>query len=270
MVATSVLRGPFAWNLTRMRAIVTAHPSRVKSSASRSFCYGADMTNARSAPDPIEAVALLEEPNRRRLYDLIAGRRDPLGRDEAASALGISRELAAFHLERLLKAGLLEAEYRRLGGRTGPGAGRPAKLYRRSSREIAISLPDRRYGVAASVMASALAGLRRSAGVRAVTSVARQRGVAVGSAARERAATQPDAHDPFRDLVGVLREAGFEPDLDSTGSRVPSKLPVRRARRRASRSDLWDEPGLDRRRRRRAGLRRPRPGSIPRRAGAAS
>jgi predicted ArsR family transcriptional regulator len=176
------------------------------------------MTNARSAPDPIEAVALLEEPNRRRLYDLIAGRRDPLGRDEAASVLGMSRELAAFHLERLLRAGLLEAEYRRLGGRTGPGAGRPAKLYRRSSGDIAITLPDRRYGVAASVMASALAGLHGSAGVRAVTSIARQRGVAVGSAARERAAAQPDAQDPLRDLVGVLREAGFEPDHDSTGS----------------------------------------------------
>ncbi len=177
------------------------------------------MTNMRGSDDPIEALALLEEPNRRRLYDLIAGGREPIGRDEAASALGISRELAAFHLDRLLRAGLLESEYRRLGGRTGPGAGRPAKLYRRSSREIAISLPARRYDVAASVMAVALEAFDGSAGVRAVTAVARQRGVAVGAAARRRrASTRPDRRHVLKDLVVVMGEAGFEPDLDSTGT----------------------------------------------------
>ena len=165
------------------------------------------MRDSPGANDPIEAMALLDEPNRRRLYALIAGRRDPVGRDEAATALGISRELAAFHLDRLLRAGLLEAEYRRLGGRTGPGAGRPAKLYRRSSREIAVSLPARRYDVAATVMASALEALDGSTGVTAVTSVAHRRGVELGSAARGR-----------DDLVGVMREAGFEPELDATGT----------------------------------------------------
>jgi len=176
------------------------------------------MTNAPGADDPIGALALLDEPNRRRLYDLIAGRHEPFGRDEAAAALGISRELAAFHLDRLLTAGLLEAEYRRLGGRTGPGAGRPAKLYRRSSREIAISLPARRYDVAARVMASALEALHGSAGVKAVTAVARQRGVAVGSAARGRAATRPDGPNRLTALVGVLKDAGFEPELDPSGA----------------------------------------------------
>jgi predicted ArsR family transcriptional regulator len=176
------------------------------------------MTKARRAADPIEALALLEEPHRRRLYNLIMGRRDPLGRDEAAAALGISRELAAFHLDRLLQAGLLEAEYRRLGGRTGPGAGRPAKLYRRSSLEIAISLPARRYDVAADLMARTLEGVDGSAGVSALTVVARRQGVAVGTAARRGAATQADRPHGESDLVGVLRDAGFEPALDSVGT----------------------------------------------------
>ena len=176
------------------------------------------MTDERHAADPIEALALLEDPNRRRLYDLISGRRDPLSRDEAASALGISRELAAFHLDRLLRVGLLEAEYRRLGGRTGPGAGRPAKLYRRSSREIAISFPSRRYDVAASLMASALGALRGSAGIKAVTSAARQQGAAVGTAARRRVATRAGRQHHQADLVGVLSDAGFEPDVDATGT----------------------------------------------------
>ena len=55
--------------------------------------------------------------------------------NEAAASVGISRALAAFHLDRLVKDGLLIPEYRRLSGRTGPGAGRPAKLYRRAPRE---------------------------------------------------------------------------------------------------------------------------------------
>src|SRR5256885_16968278 len=82
----------------------------------------------------IERVALLDEPARRRLYDFLIGRDAPVGRDEAAAGTGMSRGLAAFHLDRLAEAGLLEVEFRRLTGRTGPGAGRPAKLYRRAQR----------------------------------------------------------------------------------------------------------------------------------------
>jgi len=95
------------------------------------------VTTERSPIDPIGAVALLEEPNRRRLYDLVVAGREAVGRDEAAAALAMSRELAAFHLDRLVEAGLLETEYRRRSGRTGPGAGRPAKLYRRADAEMA-------------------------------------------------------------------------------------------------------------------------------------
>ena len=91
--------------------------------------------------DEIDGVAALAEPTRRRLYDLVAARDEPVGRDDAVEALGISRELAAFHLDRLVEAGLLQTEYRRRNGRTGPGAGRPAKLYRRADRVVEISLP---------------------------------------------------------------------------------------------------------------------------------
>ncbi|HLO35721.1 MAG TPA: helix-turn-helix domain-containing protein, partial [Candidatus Deferrimicrobium sp.] len=93
------------------------------------------MTKKPTVDDPIGAVALLAEPTRRALYDLVVASGEPVGRDDAVAALGISRELAAFHLDRLVEAGLLETEYRRRSGRTGPGAGRPAKLYRRAERE---------------------------------------------------------------------------------------------------------------------------------------
>src|SRR5438132_1715833 len=87
----------------------------------------------------IDRVAALAEPVRRALYLYVAGQNDVVGRDQAASALGMSRRLAAFHLDRLVDAGLLEVSFRRLSGRTGPGAGRPSKLYRRSPHRIPLA-----------------------------------------------------------------------------------------------------------------------------------
>ena len=84
--------------------------------------------------DDIEAVALLDEPARRALYDWVVAQGDAVTRDAAAAAVGVSRSLAAFHLDRLVREELLVPEYRRMSGRTGPGAGRPAKLYRRGPR----------------------------------------------------------------------------------------------------------------------------------------
>ena len=114
------------------------------------------MTQGTRWSDPVSAIALLDEPKRRRLYEYVTSRREPVGRDEAAAAIGIGRELAAFHLDRLAEAGLLDVEYRRLGERRGPGAGRPAKLYRRSATEVAVSLPVRNYERIAKLLASAI------------------------------------------------------------------------------------------------------------------
>src|SRR6476661_2344927 len=92
--------------------------------------------------DAIAAAAVLAEPVRRALYEHVADRDAPVDRDEAAAATGIGRPLAAFHLDRLVAAGLLEVEYRRRSGRTGPGAGRPAKFYRRTrGLNVDLSLP---------------------------------------------------------------------------------------------------------------------------------
>ena len=90
--------------------------------------------------EEIEALAPLSDPTRRRLYLYVASRPQGAGREEAAEAAGVSRALAAFHLDRLVEAELLIAEYRRLTGRSGPGAGRTAKIYQRSPRRLAFSL----------------------------------------------------------------------------------------------------------------------------------
>lgn len=172
------------------------------------------MTKGVPVEDAVGAVALLGDHNRRQLYDLVAASREPVGRDDAATTLGISRELAAFHLDRLVAGGLLEAEYRRLNGRTGPGAGRPAKVYRRATREIEVSLPHRSYATAAKVFASALGRLDGPSSVEAVAEVARAEGRDVGVDARQDAGPRA-GHDRLKmALLDVLGEAGYEPEVD--------------------------------------------------------
>jgi predicted ArsR family transcriptional regulator len=157
-------------------------------------------------------LGVLQEPLRRALYLYVAARPGEVSRDEAAEAMGIRRSLAAFHLDKLADAGLLEVDYRRLTGRTGPGAGRPAKLYRRSSEAHQVSLPPREYELAAHLLASAVeqAG-RRTVDVEAV---ARDRGVAMGREWRGRLEPRPGGEHQVRAMEEVLSRYGFEPSAE--------------------------------------------------------
>jgi predicted ArsR family transcriptional regulator len=158
--------------------------------------------------DAVEAISLLDEPVRRKLYEWVCAQPGAVGRDEAAGAVGISRALAAFHLDRLTRAGLLEAEFRRLTGRSGPGAGRPAKLYSRAARDVEVSLPDRRYGFAAELFARALEEGRGDS--TALTAVARDAGAALGRKQRGRGRKRP--------ALTVLADGGYEPVMDADGT----------------------------------------------------
>src|SRR5262249_56333077 len=93
----------------------------------------------------IDRVALLGDPARRALYTYVTRQADYVSRDQAAAAVGIARGLAAFHLDKLAADGLLEVAYKRPPGRGGPGAGRPAKMYRRSLSQVNVTLPQRDY-----------------------------------------------------------------------------------------------------------------------------
>src|SRR4051812_48003427 len=116
----------------------------------------------------LDAVGVLHDPVRRALYRHVITRRGEVSRHEAASAVGVQRSLAAFHLDKLVDAGLLEASFRRLSERTGPGAGRPAKLYRRASTDHAVSLPPRAYPVAAELLAEVVDELGADAALHAI------------------------------------------------------------------------------------------------------
>lgn len=104
----------------------------------------------------LESVGVLAEPVRRSLYRYVVGRADAVSREQAADAVGVPLHTAKFHLDRLVEGGLLEVDFRRLTGRSGPGAGRPAKLYRRAERQVSVSLPERRYDVVGDVLAEAV------------------------------------------------------------------------------------------------------------------
>lgn len=169
-------------------------------------------SSPRSFDDQVVAVALLSEPVRRSLYSYVASQAGDVGRDEAAAAVGIDRSLAAFHLDKLVVRGLLEASFRRLTGRTGPGSGRPSKLYRRSAVDHDITLPPRRYELAARLLAQ---GVEAAAGatpaLEAVDGAARRFGRGLGTSIGEGLApgTAPDRCAPV--LCEALATYGYEP-----------------------------------------------------------
>jgi predicted ArsR family transcriptional regulator len=110
---------------------------------------------------------------------------------------------------------LLETEFRRLTGRSGPGAGRPAKLYRRSPREVEISLPARRYGLAAELFARAMDHAATDVSVDPLRDVAHDEGLARGRRARQASPAGPRGRSR---LLRVLSEGGYEPHVDEEGT----------------------------------------------------
>ena len=161
----------------------------------------------------LAALAALGDPLRRRLYRFVGGQDHPVSRDEAAEGVGISRSTAAFHLDRLADEGLLDAEFRRLTGRQGPGAGRPAKLYRRAAREISVSLPARRYELAAGILAAAV---RESTGTgtpvgAALERVARERGAQMAGTVTGHTGRRATRTALARAASEALAAEGYEP-----------------------------------------------------------
>lgn len=151
----------------------------------------------------IDAIAVLQDPVRRRLYEYVVAQGREVGRNEAAEAVGVARTLAAHHLDRLTGAGLLESGSRRLTGRSGPGAGRPAKVYTRARVERSVSLPARDYRTAAELLAEAAEQAGLDAGL---CVAARRRGESLRGAAAPCGGLD--------EAVELLAARGYEPHLE--------------------------------------------------------
>ena len=172
-------------------------------------------------------IAALAEPARRALYAFVSSQPDPVSREQAAEHTGLPLHSVKFHLDRLVEQDLLDVEFRRLSGRSGPGAGRPAKLYRRSDRQLSVSIPARSYDLVGDVLAEGVdRSVREGVPVKdAVHAAALAHGRRLGAAAvagADRAAVAADSGAPDEERIEherteqeraaqVLAGSGYEP-----------------------------------------------------------
>jgi predicted ArsR family transcriptional regulator len=161
----------------------------------------------------VAGVATLADPIRRELYLYVSGQSAPVSRDEASDALGIARHTAKFHLDKLAEEGLLDTSFKRLTERRGPGAGRPTKLYARSSRQLSVILPERRYDLAGQLLATAVENstTQGTAPADAVKAVATGWGRNVADQARAAAGPRPSPERLLGCTCRALAENGYEP-----------------------------------------------------------
>lgn len=160
----------------------------------------------------VTSIGALGDPLRRDLYLYVCAKPYAVSRDEAADALGLPHHKAKFHLDRLEAEGLLTAEFARLTGRSGPGAGRPAKLYRRAPADISVSLPGREYEIAGQLLAAAVATSARTGGspIEALHQEAAQRGREWAQAA----VAEISGETPLELAMRALAQHGYEPRED--------------------------------------------------------
>jgi predicted ArsR family transcriptional regulator len=167
----------------------------------------------------VEGIAALGEPVRRALYRFVAREGSPVSREQAANGVGVAWHVAKFHLDRLEEDGLLDVEFKRPPGRSGPGAGRPTKLYKRSARELAVSLPERRYDLAGRIMAAAITASQSSPVP--LTDALRDSSAAVGRSLGEEALRRAGPGAGEEALVAaaraVLDDYGYEARDDEGG-----------------------------------------------------
>lgn len=178
----------------------------------------------------ISRIAALDQPLRRELYRLLAKRDGWVSRDEASEALGVPRSVAAFHLDKLADAGVVEVTFERTSGRTGPGAGRTAKLYRGGQHEMAASVPERRYDLAASLLAMAVVEAEQTGAPigQCLSTAARAGGRAIGMEALSATGPLSRRQDQRRALLDVLAGQGYEPKLAKRGEVALANCPFHR------------------------------------------
>ncbi len=169
--------------------------------------------------EEIASISALDDPIRMRLYTFVTGASGWINRDQAALELGIARHVAKFNLDKLEEDGLLEVEYKRPSGRQGPGAGRPAKYYRRSPREISVTLPERHYDFAGTLLARAIVESKEIGTpiVDAVHKSARIAGRSIAKEVSDRVAATSNETTVIEGISEILAEHGYEPKIEPAG-----------------------------------------------------
>lgn len=172
---------------------------------------------AELSKEAIAAVAALDNNLRRGMYEFIRAAYHPVTREQAAQAVGISTKLAAFHLDKLVRAGLLRSHYPRTSGLSK--VGRTAKAYEPVDLDIRISLPERQHDVLAAILVDALVTQKATEPTReAVVRVARKRGRELAAAARsQHRHGRPGAERAITTSQALLATHGYQPDRLAPG-----------------------------------------------------
>lgn len=166
------------------------------------------MSTTSPFPGSRQASDVLADPTRRGIYQFVKRRHEPVSVNQVADEFSMHRNAAKFHLDKLLTAGLLQAEFRRINGRRGPGAGRPSKLYSATEIEVSFSLPERHYEILAMLL------LRSLTSGKTLEDVGYEFGAELAEAKRSPGAGRPEV------VAAVLQDLGFEPsiEMDEAGS----------------------------------------------------
>lgn len=175
----------------------------------------------------VDAIGALAEPSRRVIYDYVVAQHGWVSRDDVVAALGLRKGITAHHLDRLETEGLLASDRQRRNGRSGPGAGRPAKVYRRSTSEVDVSLPARRYDLASTLLAGAI-DAARSGDLpidEAVEKTARTYGQEIAHRVKAKCGVADEPYTKQEAFFGELAVEGFEPADDENGVRVLHNCP---------------------------------------------
>ena len=170
----------------------------------------------------VTGISALAEPARRALYRYVVAQPAPVGREQAAADCELPMSSVKFHLDRLVDAGLLAVEFRRLTGRTGPGAGRPSKLYRRSDRQVSVSLPERRYDLAGQALAAGVESALHD-GVplpEAISEAAAALGRRFATDSGRTMTTSAQDEPDLSRAATVLAELGYQPQTSETDIRL--------------------------------------------------
>lgn len=182
------------------------------------------------------SIGALEDDLRRQMYLFIRRAGHPVGRDEAAQVVGISRKLAAFHLDKLVEKGLLVTHYARPPGRSGPGAGRTAKYYEPAETEIDVSLPPREYDVVGEILVDAITTTTDGSSAQdAASRIAFDKGRSLGAEVRATSRLRPAGSERALSVAErVLSERGYEPYRDESGAIRLRNCPFHELSRRST------------------------------------
>jgi predicted ArsR family transcriptional regulator len=153
--------------------------------------------------DELEAIG---DPELRSALLFARGAARPVTADALAAAQGVHRNVARSRLERLAEAGLLVPAYERRSGRSGPGAGRPAKTYAVAPERIALQFPGRRYEALLTLLIDAVPAKQlHGIGVAFGEELARASGL--------KTVRQPQR--AFENVCAAVRRLGYQATLES-------------------------------------------------------